>query len=216
MWHFSIFQLKIFHFCLPFRFADIWVQNSSMNETATPDTATIESELRALYKRWPDTRKFLRTLGCTGTDAEDIFQEALVIFVRKREQADFELTVDPYFYVRNTCKLLWYNQSRRKGKQQTYALETDVEQLEDDWFRKESQIRTIESALTKLGKQCQELLQLFYGLGWNMTDIAKKIGLRNDKVAKVQKYRCLNKAKELVREDGDAETLHVELQTLQP
>jgi RNA polymerase sigma factor (sigma-70 family) len=187
-----------------------------MKETSTQSTGGIETELRGLYKRWPETKRFLRTLGCTGTDAEDLFQEALVIFVRKREQPDFVLTVDAYFYVRNTCKLLWYNQSRKQGKQQTFALETDVAQLEDDWFRKETQIRVIEEALLRLGKQCQELLQLFYGLGWNMAEIAKKVGLRNDKVAKVQKYRCLQKAKELVREDGNSEALHVELQHLVP
>jgi hypothetical protein len=39
-------------------------------------------------------------------------------------------------------------------------------------------------------------LHLFYGLGLNMLDIAKKIGLRNEKVVKAQKYRCIQKAKE--------------------
>lgn len=157
-----------------------------------------DAELKALYRKWPDIRRFLFTLGCTKNDAEDVFQEALVIYLRKLEQPGFELTVDPFFYVRNTCKLLWYNQSRKQGKQQTFALETDVAQLDDDWFGKEMQLRIVESTLTQLGKQCQQLLQLFYGLGWNMTDIAQKLGMRNDKVAKAQKYRCLQKAKELV------------------
>lgn len=173
-----------------------------------------DAELRALYRKWPDIRRFLLTLGCTKNDAEDVFQEALVIYIRKQEQPDFELTVDPFFYVRNTCKLLWYNQSRKQGRQQTFALETDVAQLDDDWFRKELQIQTIESALTKLGKQCQQLLQLFYGLGWNMVDIAQKIGMRNDKVAKAQKYRCLQKAKELVHANGNE--LNVEREILKP
>ncbi|HLP54013.1 MAG TPA: sigma-70 family RNA polymerase sigma factor [Fluviicola sp.] len=159
-----------------------------------------ETQLKALYKKWPEIKRFLVSLGCTKNDAEDVFQEALVIYIRKCEQPDFVLTVEPFFYVRNTCKLLWYNQSRKQGRQQTFSLETDVAQLDDDWFRKETQIRTIEQALTQLGKQCQELLQLFYGLGWSMTDIAAKIGLRNDKVAKAQKYRCLQKAKELVQD----------------
>jgi RNA polymerase sigma factor (sigma-70 family) len=175
-----------------------------MKQTLTERTGQ-EQELRAIYRRWPDARRYLKTLGCAGTDAEDIFQEALVIYIRKQEQPGFELTVEPYYYVKNTCKLLWYNQARKQGRQQTFTLETDVAQLDDDWFGKEQRMRTIEDALTKLGKQCQEMLQLFYGLGWNMADIAQKIGLRNDKVAKVQKYRCLQKAKDLVRQDGNAD-----------
>ena len=179
-------------------------------EITVGQTAVTAAELKALYRKWPDIKRFLKTLGCSGNDAEDLFQEALLIYSRKREQSGFELSADPFFYVRNTCKLLWYNQARKQNKQQTFALETDVEQLSDDWFEKEARLRTIETAMEKLGDQCRELLQLFYGLSWNMTDIAKKIGLRSDKVAKAQKYRCLQKAKELVLKNSAAQQANVE------
>lgn len=157
------------------------------------------SELNGLYKKWPDVKRYLRSLGCPSTDAEDIFQEALVIFARKRTEHNFELTVEPFHYVKNTCKFLWYNQSRKESKRKTSELtENYSEESDDAWFVREQQLATIEKALLKLGEKCQQLLQLFYGKGWSMADIAKKIGLRNDKVAKVQKYRCLTKAKEEV------------------
>jgi RNA polymerase sigma factor (sigma-70 family) len=161
---------------------------------------TMQQELKQLYRKWPDIRRYLKTLGCDSVSAEDIFQEALLIYVRKRESSEFELTVEPFFYVRNTCKLLWYNQARKEQKHISTELPEHIEATEDAWFEKEMKIREVESTLEKLGAQCQELLQLFYGLGWNMVDIAKKIGLRNDKVAKAQKYRCLQKAKELIQE----------------
>ncbi len=157
------------------------------------------SELHTLYKKWPDVKRYLRSLGCPTTDAEDIFQEALVIFARKRTDSNFELTVEPFHYVKNTCKFLWYNQSRKESKHRTSELSDHFsEDLDDAWFEKEQQLAVIEKALLKLGEKCQELLQLFYGKGWSMVDIAKKIGLRSDKVAKAQKYRCLAKAKEEV------------------
>jgi RNA polymerase sigma factor (sigma-70 family) len=143
-------------------------------------------------------KQYLKSFGCNSKNAEDIFQEALLIYCRKKEDPSFILTTDSFFYVRNTCKLLWYNQSRKEGKQKTFELEKDVAELEDDWFQKEMKLSRIEKAIQQLGEQCRELLQLFYGAGWSMTDIAKKIGLRNDKVAKAQKYRCLQKAKENV------------------
>lgn len=157
------------------------------------------SELYTLYKKWPDVKRYLRSLGCNDTNAEDIFQEALVIFARKRAQADFELSVDPFHYVKNTCKFLWYNQSRKESKHRTGELSDSFTEDEDDsWFVKEQQLALVEKALLTLGEKCQQLLQLFYGKGWSMADIAKKIGLRNDKVVKAQKYRCLSKAKEEV------------------
>lgn len=158
-----------------------------------------EQELRQLYRKLPDIKRYLAALGCAKDEAEDFFQEALVIYIRKKEQPGFELTVEPFFYVRNTCKLLWYNAARKQGRNPSFSLETDVASQDDDWFEKEQRLRSIELAMTKLGDQCRELLQLFYGLGWSMSDIAQKIGLRNDKVAKAQKYRCLQKAKELVQ-----------------
>lgn len=159
----------------------------------------IRIELKALYKRWPEVRRFLSTIGCNANNAEDIFQEALVIFIRKKEDPTFILTVEPFFYVRNTCKLLWYNQARKEGKNPTFALEQDVIDQNDDWFKKESQLRRIENAIQLLGEQCRQILKLFYGAGIAMSEIAKKVGLRNEKVVKAQKYRCLQKAKEKVR-----------------
>ena len=158
------------------------------------------SEFHTLYKKWPDVKRYMRSLGCNTTDAEDIFQESLVIFARKRTQADFKLTVDPFHYVKNTCKYLWYNQSRKESKYRTSEInDSFTEEIDDAWFEKEQQLALVEKALLKLGEKCQQLLQLFYGKGWSMTEIAKKIGLRNDKVAKAQKYRCLTKAKEEVQ-----------------
>lgn len=159
----------------------------------------LRKELKTLYKQWPDIRKFLKSKGCPATDAEDLFQEALVIFCRKMEDPMFVLSTQPFHYVKNTCKLLWYNEARRRQKNPNLELASDVREMEDDWFEKEYKMLGIEKALTTLGRQCQEILQLFYGLGWKMDAIAVKTGLRNDKVVKAQKYRCLQKAKEAVQ-----------------
>ena len=156
----------------------------------------INQQLKELYKKWPEVKRFLSNLGCKGTNAEDIFQEALVIYVRKKKDSSFVLTVAPFFYVRNTCKLLWYNQARKNGIQATFELEHDVIALEDDWFQQEMKLNIVEKAIQQLGEQCRQLLQLFYGAGIEMSEIAQKLGLRNEKVAKAQKYRCLQKAKE--------------------
>lgn len=162
----------------------------------------LKQELKTLYKQWPDIRKFLKSKGCPATDAEDLFQEALVIFCRKKQETDFLLSVEPFHYVKNICKLLWYNEARRRQKHPGIELTPDMQAPENDWMQREMQMIGIEKALGKLGRQCQEILQLFYGLGWKMDAIARKTGLRSDKVVKAQKYRCLHKAKELVQNDA--------------
>ncbi|WP_343634824.1 sigma-70 family RNA polymerase sigma factor [Fluviicola sp.] len=164
------------------------------------DPLEIKKELAVLYRHFPEVKRLLRTFGCDGLTAEDLFQEALIIYLRKKNDPGFEFQLAPVHFIKQTCKLLWYNASRKDQKQGAGSLETDPEETPETWMEKELQYKQLESALTKIGEQCRELLHLFYGLGWNMTDIAKKLGFRNDKVAKAQKYRCIQKAKELVQE----------------
>ena len=159
----------------------------------------IIDELKSLYKKWPEIRRFLANMGCRNQDAEDIFQEALIIYTRKKKEIDFELNVEPFYYVKNTCKLLWFNELRKQKKLPNAELSNDLIEIESNWFQIELKLKSIEKAMENLGKQCQEILQLFYGLGFNMVDIAKKIGLRNENVVRVQKFRCIQKAKELAK-----------------
>ena len=161
----------------------------------------IDDSLKELYKKWPDIKRYLRSKGCNTADAEDLFQEALLIYSRKLNTPDFKLTVEPFHYVKNTCKFLWYNQSRKEGKFQKTEIHENFSEDESDWFQKELKLRSIELAISKIGKQCQDLLQSFYGLGMSMVDIAKKLGMRNDKVAKAQKYRCIGKVKTIVQSE---------------
>lgn len=160
----------------------------------------IKKELAVLYKYLPEVKRLLRTFGCDGVTAEDLFQEALIIYLRKKNDPGFEFQLAPIHFIKQTCKLLWFNTARKEQKHGAGNPETDPEDLSDSWMERELQYKQLETALTKIGEQCRELLHLFYGLGWNMVDIAKKLHFRNDKVAKTQKYRCMQKAKDLVRE----------------
>lgn len=164
-----------------------------------------EINLNELYKKWPFVRRDLKLLGCHRTEAEDIFQEALLVLCRKMEDPNFKLEVEPIHFVKSTCKFLWYNQSRKNQKQGIRSLEEyipevdkDSELISEEWLEKENKITSIEHAILEIGKQCQEILKLFYGENLSMELIAKKIGLRNEKVAKTQKYRCIQKVKDKI------------------
>lgn len=168
----------------------------------TKEEIDVDETLKDLYKKWPDIKRYLKARGCNSTDADDIFQEALLIFIRKIEEPSFELTVAPFHYVRNTCKFLWYNQSRKQAKNPKVEVPENLEDFEGEWFEKEMKFQQIEDAVSQIGKQCQQILQLFYGLGLSMIEVAKKLGIRNGGVAKTQKYRCLNKVKDIVRSNS--------------
>ncbi|XOV67849.1 MAG: RNA polymerase sigma factor [Fluviicola sp.] len=163
-----------------------------------------DQTLKELYRKLPDIKRFLASKGCPTSDAEDVFQEALLIFSRKLDEPDFELTVEPFHYVKNTCKFIWYNASRKNAKMRTEEISELTDFEEDEWMEKELKLRRIETAITKIGQKCQQLLKLFYGGGVTMSEIAKKLGMRNDKVAKAQKYRCIHKVKEVLENTDPA------------
>lgn len=96
---------------------------------------------------------------------------------------------------------MWYNQSRKEGKNHAVPLEEIQDLEQEDYTQKEMKFLRVEKAIEQIGAKCRELLQLFYGVGMNMSDIADKLGFRNDKVAKAQKYRCLNDLKDAVRNE---------------
>lgn len=166
-------------------------------DNSTYNSKEIKKELNGLYKHFPEVKRLLRSFGCDADTAEDLFQEALIIYLRKKNTPDFQFELAPVHFIKQTCKLLYFNEARKEQKQ---IIDVDLTEQDNQWMEKEMQFKQLESALSKIGEKCKDLLHLFYGLGWNMVDIAKKLDFRSDKVAKAQKYRCIQKAKELVQE----------------
>lgn len=158
----------------------------------------IQKEILQLYTYRTEVKKLMLSLGCDASLAEDIFQEALIIYLQKKREETFEFSFAPIHYIKQTCKFLWFSEARKNQRNPIVSGDFDFSAEEQDWFEKEQKMRLMEAAFERLGKQCKELLQLFYGLGKSMVEIAKKLDMRNEKVAKAQKYRCIQKAKELV------------------
>lgn len=156
----------------------------------------MQQVVKQLYRDWPFVRKSLKERGCNSKDAEDIFQEALLIFCTKMNDPSFHLEGDPIYFVRQTSIFLWFNQARKNQKNGFVELTIELPQFDDDFLAKEEKLSKIEHAILSIGKQCQDILHLFYGLKLSMEEIAKKVGLRSDKVVKAQKYRCIQKVKE--------------------
>ncbi|MDB2656937.1 sigma-70 family RNA polymerase sigma factor [Crocinitomicaceae bacterium] len=175
-----------------------------------PEKQTLDlgAELDNMYKRWPEVKRFLKSKGCKVADAEDIFQEALLIYTRKLNEPEFKLTTEPFNYVMNTCKFIWYNQSRKEKKHRYTELHENVSQEEEEWIVRELKLSKIENALSQIGERCQKLLQLLYDYGLSMSEIAERVGLRNGNAAKVQKFRCIQKVKDIVMKTPEDFDIH--------
>lgn len=160
-------------------------------------TGRSDKALSTLYSHFPMIRKMVRSGGGSATDAEDIFQEALILLVRNIQQRNFTLTSKLSTYLYGVCRLLWKDELRRRSRpiphELTQAPEEEQAFLMD--AEKEHQARLAERALNELGERCRELLLLFYHGGLKLKDIAARMGYSAENTAKNQKYKCLEAAK---------------------
>jgi RNA polymerase sigma factor (sigma-70 family) len=153
-----------------------------------------------LYTYFPVVKKLILKNQGSLQDAEDVYQEALVILFRKLSAPDFQLTSSLNTYLYSVCRYLWSDELKKRNKlgQANLGANPDSMVYEDysDDVRKESEYRQAETAFSMLGDKCRELLKLFYFNKMSMALITVKLGFSSEKLTKNQKYRCIEKAKD--------------------
>lgn len=152
-----------------------------------------------LYKNYPQVEKLILSKGGSKEDAKDVFQEALIIFYEKVMHTNFQLTAAIGTYLYSVCRFIWKDEFvKRKGKS-TVVVDFEFSAEEENEFQeaieREKQFKQIESILNQIGEKCLQLLKLFYYDGLKMKIIASKMDLKSEKIAKNQKYKCLERAK---------------------
>lgn len=150
-----------------------------------------------LYNYFPVVKKMILANGGKPEDAEDIYQEALIVFYRKANESDFKLTSSINTYLYSICRFMWMDQSRKQQKQPFVEIQKDfVNETEfSTEVEAEGQFKLAEKVISELGERCKELLIQFYFHSKKLKDIAVKMGYNSENTAKNQKYKCLEAAK---------------------
>ena len=169
-------------------------------------TGENDKALDALYRFFPPARKMIRNNGGSRQDAEDVFQEALIIFCKKVRETEFTLTAKLSTYLFSVCRYLWKDELRKRKhytSDDVFAADTITADEDVDvsiFLVDERDARLAEKALQDLGDRCRELLLLFYTAGMKLKDIATSMGYSSENTAKNQKYKCLETARNRLRE----------------
>ncbi|MBO9203718.1 MULTISPECIES: RNA polymerase sigma factor [Niastella] len=163
-----------------------------------------DQALLALYKNFPAVRKMIRLKGGNAQDAEDVFQEALIILCRKVKETEFVLHAQLSTYLFSVCRFLWKDELKKRKKQSVLDFESGLSTMEEQqwegWVEEEARIGLAEKVVRELGERCREVLLLFYNGGMKLKDIAAKMGYSSENTAKNQKYKCLEAAKNKLRD----------------
>ena len=177
---------------------------------------TSEINERILSGFWKDDRKTIYDfyedefskvawliMKNSGTieDAKDVFQDALVILMDKFTWRKLDLNCSLGTYVYSISRNLWMETLRRRKKENVF---TDIEyydtiEVSTEYYKEEPDIfPLVAKTIETLGSPCKELLELYYFENHSWETIASIMNYSNAASARNQKYKCMEKIREMV------------------
>ena len=156
--------------------------------------------LTRLYRRaFPGVRQYVQRHGGSDQDAQDVFQDALVVFFEKTVAGTLTLSTEPAAYLAGVSRHLWQRERERRTRHPHAPLaETDYE-LPDDPEPALPASFVVLAYVEQLGERCRGLLLAFYYFGRPLAGIAADYGYRSTRSATVQKFKCLERLRNAVR-----------------
>jgi RNA polymerase sigma factor (sigma-70 family) len=142
----------------------------------------------------------------TVDDAREIFQDTMIILFKKVRDSDFKLTVQLGTYIYAIAHNVWLKKIRdSKHLKMISIVDTDlIEKLPDNLDIEnmhqnyEQQHTIISEIITKMKKECRDIIDAAFFKKMSGILIAKQLGYTEDFV-KVKKYRCMQELKTLVK-----------------
>lgn len=136
----------------------------------------------------------------TCSDAQDIFQDALIVLFEKTRNNEFKLSSSLKTYLYSIVRNLWLKKLR--DHKVSLSLK-DIEPYEDvedtsHVLALDMKLNAVEKALEFLGEKCKDILVKFYYYHLKMDEIAVVLNYSNAETVKSQKYKCLQQLKKIM------------------
>lgn len=161
--------------------------------------------LQKLYRDWhPGITKLVRASGGNAQDADDVFQDAMVVLFRKIKARKLHLSSRLSTYFFGIAKKIWLKKRTRRNKKPSTTEASPMQWTEDDvatLLEKTERYRFFREKLAELGSDCRKVLELFFG-GESMENIARAMGYASAGYAKKRKFHCKKQLIRIIREDG--------------
>lgn len=166
--------------------------------------------LTRLYRRgFPLVRRYVCRRGGSEQDAQDVFQDALVILYEQAVGDTLVLTAAASTYLVSISRNLWHHEQRRRARLPHEALPDDPDPslVADALPNAEEAGFAVLDYVERLGAKCKNMLLSFYYFQQPLSQIAASSGYRNVRSATVQKFKCLERLREAVRAVVRSETV---------
>jgi RNA polymerase sigma factor (sigma-70 family) len=178
-----------------------------MQELQSKSIQHNQNVFETLYKEYFNTvLRFITKNQGTFEDAQDIFQDTMLVLTEKLRKDDFVLTATLKTYIMAIAKNLWFKKLRNFNKKVSF--EEDIHQKflgEVSIFieKEKTYWDKLYYYLDKITHHCSKLLHDLYFHNKTLEQIKEEYGYSTLHNAQNQKYKCMEQIKKM----KDLETL---------
>ncbi|MCG8412513.1 MAG: sigma-70 family RNA polymerase sigma factor [Bacteroidales bacterium] len=161
--------------------------------------------LQKLYsENFSTIKRFVIENNGSEEDAQDVFQEAIIITYRKAKSGTFQLTSSFKSYIYSVCRFIWIKQLSKKQEENInvglYNEYESIEDIEIDEYVVNEQYKLYQTHYKRLSHKCQEIIRLSLKKV-SFKNIAKIMNMESEKYTKQKKYRCKEQLVKYIKSD---------------
>jgi DNA-directed RNA polymerase specialized sigma24 family protein len=169
-----------------------------MNNTPLATVELREAFFTTLYKKaFPLVARYVARRGGSLEEAQDIFQDTLLIYYEKVAAAKVENIASEKAYLLGIAKKLWLQHYKSSCKNEPLA-EFETETAADEQLSAAKILHYLETT----GQKCMQLLKAYYYDHLPVAAIAGLFGYSGTHSATVGKYKCLEKVRATIKQNS--------------
>jgi len=164
--------------------------------------------IKYIYRNYFQPVRFMVTSNSgSQMDAEDIFQDAMMVIFKKISEGNLQLTCAFNTYLYSICKHIWLQKLNKHGFVLEYKDVMDYEPADDSHdieflIEDNTKFKLFQEHFGKLNDDDQKMLRLFLKK-IPLAEIARIMGYNSYDYAKVRKYIVKEKLKNAILNDPE-------------
>lgn len=165
--------------------------------------------INRLYEKFsPKIIAFVKKNSGNESEAQDLFQEALIAIFHKSLEDNFVLSCPFDAYLFMVCRNKWFNILKSKGKKEvtfvepnTFNNDKQIQTLSEETIIEDEKQKLFDKMLLQISSKCQEVLKLSWS-GITMDKVAEQLNVSYGYVRK-KKSECMKRLTYLIKESSE-------------
>ena len=161
---------------------------------------------KQLYtEHYPSVQKFIIKNSGYTNDAQDIFQDAMLVLLQKLKTDDFVLTASLKTYIIAIVKNLWFKKLRNISYYREIELSENYSSkfycdISSSILKEKTYWEKLQTYMSKLTTHCNHLLQSIFLNNKSIRTIQKEFGYSSVHNAQNQKHKCISQLRRISSE----------------